>query len=223
MSKQAGQLVESRNRRYNPRMPDNVKPLQLARFKELYEEEKQRFKELTERAKAFVWIASLFLGAYVVRMETIVQFAKSSVIVAFVILIAWATFFLAVGFAISALQIRQMSGINFPNKMAEELDSQGLDEDKFYITYMGDLAGATIKNGEQNEKRATEIKVSGRCLMAGILASFVFLIAAIIHSPQGGNQNGQRQTGGTTVPAAAGTGNSGTSNPSSAGANQPSS
>ncbi|MCE9553875.1 MAG: hypothetical protein K8T91_10945 [Planctomycetes bacterium] len=199
--------MEANQESYNRPMSDNVKPLQLARFKELYEEEKQRFRELTERAKSFVWISSLFLGAYVVRMETIVQLARSSVIVFFVILIAWATFFLAVGFALSAIQIRQMSGINFPEPMALELDSHAGDEDKLYISYMGDLAGATKKNGEQNEKRATDLKVSGRCLMAGILATFVFLIATVIHSPQGGNHNDQRGTIPATGAATVGTGN----------------
>src|SRR5207249_1964662 len=81
------------------------------------------------------------------------------------------------------------------------------------------LAAATKKNGEQNDVRARYLAWSGRLLLLGICASFVFLLVSIFHQPHGGNQNERRDTHPTTN---TGPGSSTSGSTSSGRANQPS-
>ena len=147
-------------------------------FRELYDEENQRYSELDNKGKLYVTIITFYLGAIAFKFNDVthltdsVHYAKWFYLVIACVLVA------ALLCTIFAIRVRSFEGICDPEEVINHYDNAPSDEE-FFDDRIVDLAVATNRNSQQNDKIATNLSVASILIFAAAMIQLVLLVTAI--------------------------------------------
>jgi hypothetical protein len=145
-------------------------------FKYLFDSEDARFKDLIERGKVYLTVATAYLGVLAFKNQ---EFLISSTdITAKVLFCLVALFFLAALVCIVfSLAIYKYEGLCDPEKVLEEIGSHPQSDDTFFDLRTADMAVAHNRNQKQNDRRADCLAIASWLMAIGVLFHVQFVFA----------------------------------------------
>ncbi len=118
-------------------------------FKALYDEENRRHSELADRAKMYIGIVTLYVGAISFKIEDITKFAKNENVPVWLFLLVGAIFLGALLFSVWAIFVRDYESIVDPEALAEQFGTAMPTEDDFFSARIVDFAVAVNRNSSR--------------------------------------------------------------------------
>jgi hypothetical protein len=143
--------------------------IQYKVFKEVYDEETQRYADLEKRSNLYLTIITFYLGAIGFKLDDVRKFAD-----AFHVAVIWfvaiaAVLALAFLATVAAIQIRRFEGICDLEEEIEAFGSTPPSDSEFLDQRLIDLAVATNWNSRQNERIALTLRVASLLLFVAVL------------------------------------------------------
>lgn len=152
---------------------------QYEAFKFIYEEENTRLNELVTRAKVYLSLTTFVLGAFFLKIDTVLEITRGVPILGLTAFISETVFFAALVITVLSLRIMGYEGVCSPEKEIRRYGEQLPDDGEFLEDRIVDMAFATERNRKQNNRRGKCLKLAGVCLMIGFGSLLAFLIMTI--------------------------------------------
>jgi hypothetical protein len=159
--------------------------LQYGIFKSLYDEEAERYSELEGRAKIYFSVLSLYLGFLAFKIDDVRKFSDNFHVPIWLFLAGG--FILVVSLLVTVLAIRIMTyeGLFDPEEVLEDSESWPAKDADFLDDRIVDLAIATNRNSNQNNRTANVLSVSALLLFVGVVFHLVVFAVALLQSSGG--------------------------------------
>lgn len=148
-------------------------------FKTLYDEESARYTELENRAKLYLGVITLYVGAIAFKIEDVSKFARTVNIPWPVLLVVGLLFLVSLLLTILAIKIRHYEGISEPEDILAEIGDAPPTDEEFFEDRIVDLAVATKRNVEQNNKNAELLNWASIALAGGVGLHLVIFATAL--------------------------------------------
>lgn len=147
-------------------------------FKSLYDEEADRYAKLAARAQVLLSVITLYLAAFAFKFEDIKKFIDPYGISTYLAISVAIVLLLALISTILAVRIRSYEGIADPEEIIKGyIDDEPTDSD-FLDARIADLAVATNRNSEINNRVANWLAAASWLLVLGLLLHLVVLVIA---------------------------------------------
>lgn len=147
-------------------------------FKSLYDEEAERYTKLATRAQLYLSIITLYVAAFAFKFEDLRKFIDAYGASRYLAVSTAIVLVLALLATLMAIQIRAYEGIADPEDIIKRYaDTEPSDAD-FLDARIADLAVATNRNAEINDRVATWLVASSWLLVGGVLLHLLMLAIA---------------------------------------------
>jgi hypothetical protein len=143
---------------------------QYKTFKDLYDEEGKRYSELDAKAKLYITIITFYLGAVAFKFKDVLELTNSIACTRGLYLAISLSLVCALLCTIIAMRVRTFEGICDPEEVIASFGASPPSDDDFRDDRIADLAVATNRNFDQNNKIARNLS----------WASFFVFLAALI-------------------------------------------
>ena len=149
-------------------------------FKELYDEERERYTALGTRANLYFTIISFLLGALLLKFEDLAKFLTAFQVTPEFFL--WVALILTASLlcTLASIVVRKYEGIADPLVVVTEFDQGIPDDDDFRDSRIADLIVATERSSKQNDVVAFWLTVSAWITIAGVSLVFVALLGSAV-------------------------------------------
>jgi hypothetical protein len=150
-------------------------------FKLLYDEENLRYNQLEARAKFYITVQTLYLGAIAFKTSDIN--AVANLFQAPLLLYIGVGFFLVLGllFTVMGVRIRNFEGLANGRDIIEAFGPKPPQEGDFLRERLADFVVATERNSKVNDDIAKSLAISAWLLFAAIVLHFISFILGGIH------------------------------------------
>lgn len=151
-------------------------------FKEVYDEETERYSDLEKRSNLYFTIISFYLGAVVFKFDDLLKFAMGLGVSVIWFLVIGAVLVVALLLTVLAVGIRTYEGIFDPEKEIESLGKTPPSDSEFLDRRLVDLAVATNRNSVQNDKVASALQWAARSISVAVLLQFAIFGVVFAHA-----------------------------------------
>lgn len=155
-------------------------------FRYLYEEENSRYSELESRAKLYITIISLYMGALAFKLDDVLKISNGRIFSLGLFIGSVIIFSIALLFSILAIRIRVYEGITDPYDIFEEYGDEAPIDQDFFDNRIADLAVATDRNSIQNDIVAARLSDAAWFLYFGVICHIVGFMSLFVVKGAGG-------------------------------------
>ena len=156
--------------------------IQYKIFKEIYDEETQRYSSLGTRSNLYLTVITFYLGVILLKVDDLLKF-----VMGFGVSVVW---FLCIGIVlvaallltVRAVDIRKYEGICDPEEVIEGFGKTPPTDEDFLDHRIGDLAVATNRNSAQNNRVARLLQWAARVIFVAVLLQVLVFAVAILHA-----------------------------------------
>lgn len=149
-------------------------------FKELYDEENKRYSELDNKGKLFVTIITFYLGAIAFKFNDVAHFTEQVSYAKWFYLIIAIVLVGALLCTMFAIRVRSFEGICDPEEVIDKYGEVAPSDTDFLDDRIADLAVATNRNSNQNDRIAENLALALVLLFVAGAIQFVLLLIAIL-------------------------------------------
>jgi hypothetical protein len=150
-------------------------------FKSLYDEEGARYRDLSERAKTYISVVTIFSGFLVFKSEDLKNLLVANPLARWSFALGVLLFIGALVALVAATRIRRYVRFANPEKIIEDVpDDEDLTNEQFFNDRIGELAVSTNQNARCNDELAQCLTFSSSLLMGATAAMFLSLAARIL-------------------------------------------
>lgn len=172
--------------------------IQYKVFKELYDEEEERYNALGTRSNLYLTIITFYLGIIVFKSDDLFKFVNT-----FQIPVG---LFLGIGISLAvsllltalALGIHNYEGVCDPEEIIANFGNSPPSDDDFLDDRIIDLAVATNRNSRQNNRVATTLQWAAYSILVAVILQLVVFAFAVSHGrslpPPGRSAAGDTRT-----------------------------
>jgi hypothetical protein len=147
-------------------------------FRSLYDEEAARYTSLANRAQLYFSIISLYLGALAFKFDDVNKFIKEFQVPRWMFLLVGIFVALALLATIAAIWIRDYEGVCNPEEVIDHFDDVPPSDADFLDDRIAELAVATNRNSEHNNRTGTFLRWAIGFLFLAILMHLAILVKA---------------------------------------------
>lgn len=147
-------------------------------FKSLYDEEADRYTKLAGRAQLYLSIITLYVAAFAFKFEDIKKFIDPYGVSKYLAISVAIVLLLALLATLMAIQIRSYEGIADPEEIIKGYKDKEPTDSDFLDERIADLAVATNRNSEINNRVANWLVVASWLLVFGLLLHLIMLTIA---------------------------------------------
>jgi hypothetical protein len=156
--------------------------IQYKVFKEVYDEESERYSNLGTRANAYLTLITFYLGAVLLKIDDVLKFVTTFRIPVVFFLLIGTLFVVALLLTALALNIRDYEAICDPEEVIEAFGESQPSDEEFLDDRIIDLAVATNRNSRQNNRVAGLLQWAARVICCCVALQAVLLLVAIKHT-----------------------------------------
>lgn len=156
--------------------------IQYRIFKEIYDEESERYSALSSRANLYLTIITFYLGVILLKIDDVLKFGKGFGIPVTLFLLVGLILVCALLLTVTALGIREYEGMRDPEEIIRSFGKNPPGDDRFLDDRIVDLAVAANKNTKENDKGANLLHWAARLIFAAIALQLVVFVVAIYHA-----------------------------------------
>jgi hypothetical protein len=138
-------------------------------FKAVYDEEHSRYTSLAERAKLYQAIITFYLGAIILKADDFMKFVTQFQVPSWPFLLSALVLLISLVSSIVAMRIRPYEGIADLSEIIHGFGNQPPTDDAFLDERLVDLAVATDRNSEQNDRAAKYLECTAWLLVIAVL------------------------------------------------------
>lgn len=161
--------------------------IQYRVFKEVYDEESERYSQLGTRCNLYLTIITFYLGVIFLKIDDILKFVAVFQVSVFLVLVLGILFVAALAFTVLALRIREYEGIFDPEEVIDSFGPKPPSDGEFLDKRIVDLAVATNRNSVQNNRVASLLQWSASLIFVAVLLQVVIFWFAIRHAKNAAN------------------------------------
>ncbi len=148
-------------------------------FRELYDEENERYSLPEGRAKVFITILTLYIGALAFKANDSLEFLKTHHVPQSLAVVGGLLFVLSLACCVFSLRMKSFEALSDPEELIAEWPDDGIDDDDFLDDRIADLAVATNRNSKQNDEAAQSLGAAGWLLLAGVASQAIVFTMAL--------------------------------------------
>jgi len=156
--------------------------IQYRVFREVYDEEAQRYSNLGTRSNLYLSIVTFYLGVIFFKIEDILKFAVRFQLPVVWFLILGILLVIAFLLIVRAISIHDYEGVFDPEGVIKSFGKAPPQDNDFLDDRIVDLAVATNRNSTQNDKVAGFLRWAARIILLAVLLQVVLFGVAIIHA-----------------------------------------
>lgn len=147
-------------------------------YRSAFQEEEDRHVELINRSKIYLTLCTFFLGGLAFKLNESLKCADYSTKIP--LLLSCLSFVVGFLCVILSMGIYQYEGVFDPQEELEKVGNNYPTDDEFREERIVDLAVATSRNCEINEKRAKHLQNASYAMLAGVISGFVGLFFLVM-------------------------------------------
>jgi hypothetical protein len=147
-------------------------------FLYLYEEENKRYQRLQDRAKLYLSIASIYLGAIAFKVDDVLKLVTKFRIPVWLWLMTGAILIAAVVLISWAVRIRNYEGICDPDAIIDDFGDELPSDEDFLADRLGDLAVSTNRNSAVNDRVARLLEWAAIAIILAFSLQLAFFAIA---------------------------------------------
>jgi len=152
--------------------------LQYKIFKEVYDEESDRYSSLGTRSNLYLTLITFYLGVILLKVDDVLKFITTFRVPIVLFLVIGLVLVIALFLTVRAMGIRDYEGICDLNEIIEGFGKTPPSDEEFLDDRLVDLAVATNRNSLQNDRVAGLLQWAARLIaFAVILQVIVFAVA----------------------------------------------
>jgi hypothetical protein len=151
-------------------------------FKEVYDQESERYSNLGTRASLYLTLITFYLGAVLLKVDDVLKFVTTFHVPVVLFLLSGALLVAALFLTALAVTVRDYEGICDPEKVIKGFGESPPSDEEFLDDRIVDLAVATNRNNRQNNRVATLLKWAARVICCSVALQTVVLFIAIRHA-----------------------------------------
>jgi hypothetical protein len=155
--------------------------IQYRVFREVHDEEAQRYSNLGTRSNLYLSIVTFYLGVVFLKIEDILKFAVRFYVPVIWFLILGILLVIAFLLVVRAISIHDYEGVFDPEGVIKTFGKSPPQDNDFLDDRIVDLAVATNRNSAQNNKVASSLRWAARIILMAVLLQLVLFGVAIIH------------------------------------------
>lgn len=148
-------------------------------FKSLYDEENSRHGILENRAKLYITIISLYLGAIAFKIPDIAPLSQQLKVHPLVFYLVIIVFLAALIAAIVAIKIRSYAAVCDPIEVILNFESAPQSNEEFFDRRIVEYAVATKVNRQVNNRVATTLQSAVWMLFVGVVVHMGTFVLAL--------------------------------------------
>lgn len=148
-------------------------------FKYLFESEQERKQKLSNIGKVYVSLSMLYVGALGMKVEFWYKELPKDTLLVVLFLLVLITFLVALCLTVFALGIYKYEYLNDPEELIKKFGNHAPSNEEFFDDRIVDLAVATNRNKNQNDKRSIFLKYSMYTMVGGVLLHIVLLVSVL--------------------------------------------
>jgi hypothetical protein len=156
--------------------------IQYRVFKEVYDEESERYSNLGTRSNLYLTLITFYLGVIFLKVEDILKFANTFRVSIILFLTIGVLLVGALLLTTLALGIRDYEGVCDPEKVIQGFRASPPSDEDFLDARIVDLAVATNRNSRQNNKVARLLQWAARIIFCTVLLQAAVFLTAIVHA-----------------------------------------
>ena len=153
---------------------------QYAVFKALYDEEAERYRDLSDRAKTYISVITIFSGVLVFKSDDLQKFLNGGLLARWSFVAGAVLFICALGALLAATRIRGYVRFADPDVIIDKWPKKALGDEEFFTDRIGELAISTNANATCNNDLAKWLAVSSWLLIAAVAAMMLSLIGRVV-------------------------------------------
>jgi len=140
-------------------------------YARLFDEEARRTASLIERAKWYLSLTALYSAVILFVAE---KLRPANGVELIVLTVSDGAMLLSFLVSLWAVRISGFEGIVLPSDVTAQLEKDGFDEEKFFLSRIADFSVATQRNSDINDKQASELALAGVLMLLGMIAHGVY-------------------------------------------------
>jgi hypothetical protein len=148
-------------------------------FVYVYEEENKRYESLQDRAKLYLSIASIYLGAIAFKADDVLKVVAQFHIPMWLWLATGGILVVAVVLITSAVRIRTYEGICDLEELIANFGPEPPADEDFFDDRLVDLAVATNRNSASNDRAARLLGWAAAAMILAFSLQLTFFIFAV--------------------------------------------
>jgi len=156
--------------------------IQYKIFKEIYDEEAQRYSSLGTRANLYLTVITFYLGVILLKVDDLLKFLMGLGVSIVWFLCIGIVLVVALLLTVKAVDIRKYEGICDPEKVIYGFGEAPPTDEDFLDERVVDLAVATNRNSAQNDRVARLLKWAARVISVAVLLQVLVFAVAIRHA-----------------------------------------
>jgi hypothetical protein len=149
-------------------------------FRVVYDEEQQRYSDLEAKAKLYLTIITFYLGAIAFKFEDLMRFVATFHVSAALYVATAILLLAALLLTVLASRIRTYEGLFDPERIMKGFGAQPPTDEDFLEDRLVDLAVATNRNRQANNKVAALLAWVAYLLFGGVFIQLLVFIIAIL-------------------------------------------
>jgi hypothetical protein len=150
-------------------------------FRSVYDEESERHSGLEGRAKLYLTIITAYLGAVAFKTTDVLAFISKFNISFYWYLLLGVCLILALLLTVFAMGIRTYEGVFDPEAEIKSFGPKRPSDEEFLDKRIVDLAVATNRNSDVNNRIATCLFYAGLLIFIAVCLQLVVFGLAIVH------------------------------------------
>jgi hypothetical protein len=150
-------------------------------FKELYDEEAERYSALGTRSNLYLTVITFYLGVILLKVEDVLKFVSGFRVSIVLFLSVGMLFVVALFLTVAAIRIREYEGVCDPEEVIAGYGKRPPADTKFLDDRIVDLAVATNRNSAQNDRVAGLLQWAATVILLAVLLQAAVFMIAIIH------------------------------------------
>jgi hypothetical protein len=166
--------------------------IQYRVFKEIYDDESERYSDLGTRSNLYLTLITFYLGVILLKFDDVSKFINLFRVSMVLFLSIGALLVLALLFTALALGIREYEGICDPEEVIQNFGKDRPSDEDFLDDRIVDLAVATNRNSKQNDRVAALLQWAARLIALAVLLQVLVFSIALLHSRS--SSNGQNES-----------------------------
>lgn len=151
-------------------------------FKELYDEEAERYSALGTRSNLYLTVITFYLGVILLKVDDVLKFASGFRVSVVWFLCVGMFFVIALLLTVAAIRIREYEGVCDPEEVIAGFGKHPPTDTKFLDDRIVDLAVATNRNSAQNDRVAGLLQWAATVILLAVLIQVAVFMVAIVHA-----------------------------------------
>lgn len=156
--------------------------IQYKVFKELYDEEAERYSALGTRSNLYLTVITFYLGVILLKVDDVLKFASEFRVPSVWFLCVGMLLVVALLLTVAAIRIREYEGVCDPEEVIEGFGRTPPADAEFLDDRVVDLAVATNRNSAQNNRVAGLLQWAATVILLAVLLQVAVFTVAIVHA-----------------------------------------